>query len=487
MSIDRSVSKRSPASECSGAGVAAYARALLEEAGAPVAGIEAPARGVHAAWAESGAMWLSGLADGPPHVAPAPLAGAADAALLALRRLAGSSWRGEAIDGASLLGERAAHLALRRGGRLAPGRSCRLLRARDGWLAANLARPADRELLEAWLESSALEPEQGERARDTALATETDAVPEWLWQRVESLLSRRSASAWVERARLMGLPVADVPREISGANGRIASIERIAGHGDPAARRAHPPRVLDLSGLWAGPLAAHLLQRAGAEVVKCESLERPDGARSGAAAFYDVLNGGKPSVALSFASEAGRRLLAGLIDRADIVIESARPRALRALGIDAERWIQAAPGRTWLSLTGYGRSDPEGGWVAFGDDAAAASGLAFASAHANGLDEPTFCGDAIADPLLGMHAAVFALANHQRGASALLSLSLRGVVASLLALAHGPMFAGAFEAPALEAARTLTARAPRARLADAPAPALGAHTGAVLEAWGVRA
>ena len=62
------------------------------------------------------------------------------------------------------------------------------------------------------------------------------------------------------------------------------------------------PRVVDLSALWAGPLAASLLQRNGAEVIKVEDTRRPDGARRGDAAFYDLLNAGKRSVALDLSS-----------------------------------------------------------------------------------------------------------------------------------------------------------------------------------------
>jgi hypothetical protein len=45
-----------------------------------------------------------------------------------------------------------------------------------------------------------------------------------------------------------------------------------------------------------------LLALAGARVVKVESTRRLDGARSGSSAFYDLLNAGKESVALDFAS-----------------------------------------------------------------------------------------------------------------------------------------------------------------------------------------
>ena len=54
-------------------------------------------------------------------------------------------------------------------------------------------------------------------------------------------------------------------------------------------------------------------------------------------------------------------MLARLIEAAEVVIESSRPRALEQLGIDAHAWIDARPGRIWISITGYGRGDPEAG------------------------------------------------------------------------------------------------------------------------------
>ena len=63
--------------------------------------------------------------------------------------------------------------------------------------------------------------------------------------------------------------------------------------------------VIDLSALWAGPLCGDLLARSGATVVKVESTQRPDGARRGARAFFDLLNGRKRSVGLDLQSRQG--------------------------------------------------------------------------------------------------------------------------------------------------------------------------------------
>jgi hypothetical protein len=134
-----------------------------------------------------------------------------------------------------------------------------------------------------------------------------------------------------------------------------------------------------------------------------------------------------------------------------------------------------------VSITGYGRALPGGGWVGFGDDAAVAAGLS-----ARGPGPPLFCGDAIADPLTGLHAAVAALASWRMGGGALLDLPLRGVVAHALA----------FDAPCGEAEiardaegwevrvgeRRARVVAPRARPPRGRAPGLGADTAAVLGA-----
>ena len=57
------------------------------------------------------------------------------------------------VDGPALAVERAALLGLHRRGTWAPSGTCRMLPAADGWLALNLPRPDDFELLPAWLGS----------------------------------------------------------------------------------------------------------------------------------------------------------------------------------------------------------------------------------------------------------------------------------------------------------------------------------------------
>jgi crotonobetainyl-CoA:carnitine CoA-transferase CaiB-like acyl-CoA transferase len=52
-----------------------------------------------------------------------------------------------------------------------------------------------------------------------------------------------------------------------------------AGAGAARAGAAARIRIVDLTAFWAGPSAAHFLAALGADVVKVESIQRPDGIR----------------------------------------------------------------------------------------------------------------------------------------------------------------------------------------------------------------
>lgn len=388
------------------------------------AGDLGPAQHPALAWALSGAMQLTGRVDGAPLVGPGPLALCADGAAAALRALAPGYL--DELDGAALLGERAACAQLSRRGPLSPGGSCRLLPCSDGWLAVNLARSDDLAALAAWLQ----------------LDTDTPSSTASAWPLLERELAHRSCDPLLERAKLLGLPVSRVTRpaavappwmrfaqgttSLSGATHDGLALDR-------PTLAADPPLVVDLSSLWAGPLCAQLLADCGARVIKVESTRRPDGARRGPARFYDLLNHGKQSVAVDFADDGDLALLPSLLEVADVVVESSRPRALEQLGISVNELLLRRPGLLWISITGHGR---DSGRVAFGDDAAAAAGLCpWVDSDNPGKDngseqqQPLFCGDAVADPLAGLHAAVATVALRRTGRGGLVDLSLASVAA----------------------------------------------------------
>lgn len=306
-----------------------------------------------------------------------------------------------ALNGASLLGERATLNHFRVPGLQSAGGGCRLLPARGDWIALNLARSDDRELLPALLGSAAFDPQD-----DVAIAR---------------AVTQQDATTLLQRGREMGMAIAMLGEQPASPARTVLS------HGLAAPPSAKAPRVLDLSALWAGPLAGHLFWLAGAEVTKVESARRPDSLRTGDPVLFALLNQGKANVALDLATAAGRAGLLRLIEQADIVIEAARPRALRQLGIDTDTLVRARPGLVWLTITGHGASGPAADWVGFGDDCSVAGGLSAELARVTG--QPGFVGDALADPLTGIEAALAGWQAWRAGAGCRIGLAMSSVVA----------------------------------------------------------
>lgn len=327
------------------------------------------------------------------------------------------------LDPAVCLFGRAGSRGWHRRGRVAVNGSCRLMPAPGGWVAVNLARPDDVSLL-------------------LALAAESGDP----WPIVERLVANTTVIA---EAAAMGIPVA-VLGEATDARPGIVVTEMPA---DETARRTalerSVPLVVDLSAMWAGPLCAKALGTIGCRVVKVESPSRPDAVRAGDPRFFDWLHNGHESVALDLRSPEGAASLHRLVAEADIVVESARPRAMAQLGIDPCAIVQES-GCTWVEITGHGRVDPASNRVAFGDDAAVAGGLV-AYDHAA---EPVFCGDAIADPLTGLAAAAAAL-KAMAGGGGLVDVAMSAVAADAARTADA-------------AARSSLRRTPTQRTAERP-------------------
>jgi crotonobetainyl-CoA:carnitine CoA-transferase CaiB-like acyl-CoA transferase len=388
---------------------------------------------VTADWAQSGVVALTGHPDGPPLVPPGR---AASFAREVSSRLAAATTI--AVDGAKLLSERAAFTGHHRHGTTSAGGACRLLPTADGWAAISCARPDDPLLL-------------GALVGETLLQDPWPAVAAWLGEHTGDEL--------VERAGPLGLAAGPV---------RLPQVAR-----KPAPQPNRPAEgllVVDFSALWAGPLCAHLLGLAGADVVKVETPQRPDGARRGNADFYRLLHAGHRAVALDPETLAGRAALAGLVEAADIVIEASRPRALARFGLDAEAAVDA--GTTWVSITAYGREVDR---IGFGDDVAAASGLVAYDQDGT----PLFCGDALADPLTGLVAAELALS---APAGALVEVTMSEVVASTLS---GNTPTAARREQGRWVVDTVPVAVPERRAVEGDAPAHGENTAEVLRERGI--
>lgn len=301
------------------------------------------------------------------------------------------------------------------GGKVSAGLGgSRLYPTRDGgWFALTLIRAEDRELLPALFLDAAIDI-----ADNAAIAR---------------AVARHDGRDLVARGRDLGLPVASVDdAPIS------PPVSVIARGPDRDRARKGAPLVVDLSAIWAGPLIGHLLWLAGAEVVKVESLTRPDLIRRDDPATFDLINQGKASIVVDFHSETEKAALIDLIRRADVVIESSRPRALRHLGIDADALVREVPGLVWLSVTGHGATGAAANWAGIGNDCGVAGGLSRALAEVTG--EVGYVGDAIADPLTGITGALAGWHAHLAGEACRIGLAMSAITARAVAeeRAHDP-------------------------------------------------
>ena len=287
-----------------------------------------------------------------------------ESAAEALASISGRVGKRVDVDVRELLNQR----GLRPQGTVSANGSCRLVPTRDGWVAMSLNRPDDWGLLPA------------------LLRTEVDAGD---WDAVTTAVAVLSDADLEAGATELGLALAVLPAEPPP----VDQPARITLTATQDAER-QLARVVDLSALWAGPLCASLLHRAGAKVVAVESTTRPQGAREYPA---DEL------VSLDFAGADGRAELHRIVQGADVVITAARRRALHGLGLDPLAMTQSTPGLTWVAISAYGMTGPWSNRIGYGDDTAVAGGLV------NRDPTPAFVGDAIADPITGLYAAVAAL------------------------------------------------------------------------------
>ena len=141
-------------------------------------------------------------------------------------------------------------------------------------------------------------------------------------------------------------------------------------------------KVLDLSVMISGPLAAMMLGDQGADVIKVESPGLGDfmrylgSAKGGMTGIFVNNNRGKRSLVVDLKSEQGVAVLKKLAETADVVIQNFRPGAVERLGIGYEDLKKVNPQLIYVSISGYGPDGPDSGHRVYDNVIQAASGLA---------------------------------------------------------------------------------------------------------------
>ncbi len=166
-------------------------------------------------------------------------------------------------------------------------------------------------------------------------------------------------------------------------------------------------RVLDLTRILAGPLCTMTLGDMGADVIKVEPPGAGDDTRNwgppfveGESAYYLGVNRNKRSITLNMAVKSGQEVLAGLIRKADVLVENFKVGTLEKWGFGND-WLQAnAPRTIRCSITGYGSTGPKAGLPGYDFILQAESGLMSICGEPDGT--PMKYGVAIVDICTGM-------------------------------------------------------------------------------------
>jgi crotonobetainyl-CoA:carnitine CoA-transferase CaiB-like acyl-CoA transferase len=282
---------------------------------------------------------------------------------------------------------------------------------------------------------------------------------DWIRERIDPWMRARTVSEIVELGQLFRLPLAPLGNgstipEMDHLRMRGVYVDNPAGFRQPRApwlmsvarqapvrvapvlgsgdgervwepRDAAPPaiaalaplagvRVVDFTAFWAGPAASHALATFGADVVKIESIQRPDGIRYSGGMRTDVddwweygwvfhaMNTNKRSVTLDLQSAEGLRLVKELIQQADVVIENFSPRVMEQFGLGADALLELNRALVVVRMPAFGLTGPWRDRVGFAPTMEQIAGLAWVTGPPDGLPVAP---RGACDPLAGAHAA----------------------------------------------------------------------------------
>lgn len=206
-------------------------------------------------------------------------------------------------------------------------------------------------------------------------------------------------------------------------------------------------RIIDMSHMWAGPMATGILADMGAEVIKVESIQRLDMWRGGAAILmgrterphegappYNAVNRNKYGITLDLANPRGVEIFKELVKISDVVFENYSPRVMKDLGLDYPALKQVKPEIIMLSMPAFGMTGPWRDYAGFASNIEQVAGIAQLTGYPDG--PPRVVGTAGADPLAGLNAAfaVLAALKHRRrtGKGQYIDLSQAEAIACLI-------------------------------------------------------
>jgi formyl-CoA transferase len=170
-------------------------------------------------------------------------------------------------------------------------------------------------------------------------------------------------------------------------------------------------KVIDFTGVQAGPACTQLLAWFGADVLKVERITGGDVTRHqlqdipGADALYfTMLNSNKRSLAINTKTPDGLAVMEKLIRGSDVLVENFAPGAMDRMGLSWDHIHELNPRLIYGSVKGFNDDSPWADLKVYENVAQAAGGAASTTGFWDG--PPTVSGAALGDSNTGMHLAI---------------------------------------------------------------------------------
>ncbi len=174
-------------------------------------------------------------------------------------------------------------------------------------------------------------------------------------------------------------------------------------------------RVIDCTAWWAGPMATEVLACLGADVIKVESVTRPDFMRYASTRpptddrwwewgpLFHAANVGKRAITLDLGRPEGIEVFERLAGTADVLVENYTPRVMDQFGLGWDRLHGINPDLTLVRMPAFGLDGPWRDRTGFAQTMECLSGMAWLTGFADG---PPVLVRGACDPLAGMHAVI---------------------------------------------------------------------------------
>ena len=172
-------------------------------------------------------------------------------------------------------------------------------------------------------------------------------------------------------------------------------------------------RVLDLGRHQAGPRAAQVLARLGAEVIKVERIggeeTRSHGPwANGQSAYFVQYNSGKKSLSMDLRKDKAKEILKGLVKLSDIFVQNFRPGTIEKMGFGYDVLHELNPRIIMVNVSAYGQFGPYKDMIGYDPIGQAISGIMMVTGD-EGMP-PIRVGVPLIDRTTALHAALGALA-----------------------------------------------------------------------------